>query len=57
LAKHTILRAYLNAWRVIMGIRYKGRLVLVDAFARPGISEDGEPGSPIIMFNAFLEHS
>jgi three-Cys-motif partner protein len=56
LAKHTILRAYLNAWLPIMGMHYNERLVLVDAFCGPGIYEGGEPGSPIIMLNAFLEH-
>jgi three-Cys-motif partner protein len=56
-AKHAILRAYLNAWLPIMGLRYNERLVLVDAFCGPGVYEDGEPGSPIIMLNAFLEHN
>src|SRR2546430_3385198 len=56
-AKHAILRAYLNAWLPIMGIRYNERLVLVDGFCGPGVYEDGEPGSPIVMLNAFLEHT
>src|SRR4051794_33705081 len=56
-AKHAILRAYLNAWLPIMGMHYNSRLVLVDGFSGPGIYQNGEPGSPIIMLNAFLEHS
>ena len=36
---------------------WKGRLVLVDGFAGPGIYEDGQPGSPIIMLNAYLQHA
>jgi hypothetical protein len=55
-AKHVILRAYLNAWLPIMGIHCNGRLTLVDAFCCPGIYEDGEPGSRIVMLNAYLEH-
>jgi three-Cys-motif partner protein len=55
-AKHAILRAYLNAWLPIMGLHYNSRLVLVDGFCGPGVYQDGEPGSPIIMLNAFLEH-
>lgn len=56
-AKHAILRAYLNAWLPIMGMHVNARLVLVDAFAGPGIYENGEPGSPIVMLNAFLKHT
>lgn len=56
-AKHRILRKYLDAWLPIMGIRGNGRLVLVDGFAGPGVYEGGEPGSPIIMLDAFLKHS
>lgn len=55
-AKHTILRVYLEAWLPIMGIRWNARLVMVDGFAGPGVYEGGEPGSPLIMLNAFLEH-
>lgn len=56
-AKHTILRKYLEAWLPIMGQRGNGRLVLIDGFAGPGVYAGGEPGSPIIMLNAFLNHS
>ena len=61
-AKHTILRIYLEAWLPIMGMRINGqllnrRLVLVDAFCGPGVYMKGEPGSPTIMLNAFLNHA
>ena len=55
LAKHAILRGYLQAWLPIMS-KYNRRLVYVDGFAGPGVYKDGEPGSPIIALNAFLEH-
>jgi three-Cys-motif partner protein len=55
-AKHYLLRRYLQAWLPIMA-SWKGRLVLVDGFAGPGIYEDGQPGSPIIMLNAYLQHA
>lgn len=32
------------------------RLVIVDGFAGPGVYKRGEPGSPIIALQAFLEH-
>jgi three-Cys-motif partner protein len=55
-AKHRILRGYLDAWLPIMGSTHD-RLVLVDGFAGPGEYEDGAPGSPLIMIEAFLEHA
>lgn len=33
------------------------RLVLIDGFAGPGIYVGGQPGSPIVMLQAFLEHA
>jgi three-Cys-motif partner protein len=58
-AKHQILRRYLDAWVAILG---GGRfandhLVLIDAFAGPGRYSTGELGSPLLMINAYLEHS
>lgn len=58
-AKHQILRKYLDAWVAILG---GGRfasdhLVLIDAFAGPGRYSTGELGSPLLMINAYLEHS
>lgn len=55
-AKHTLLREYLHAWIPILG-RREHKLILIDGFAGPGIYEGGEPGSPIIMLRAYLEHA
>lgn len=55
-AKHYLLRRYLQAWLPIMS-SWQSRLVMIDGFAGPGIYEDGQPGSPIIMLQAFLEHA
>jgi three-Cys-motif partner protein len=46
-AKHGILRRYLQAWIPILSTRHK-RLVYIDGFAGPGEYEGGEPGSPIL---------
>jgi three-Cys-motif partner protein len=54
-AKHYLLRRYLQAWLPIMS-SWQGRLVLIDGFAGPGVYEAGQPGSPIIMLNAYLDH-
>ena len=53
--KHRILTGYLDAWLPIMGTT-QGRVVVVDGFAGPGRYEGGEPGSPLLMLNALLEH-
>jgi three-Cys-motif partner protein len=64
-AKHRVLRAYLDAWLPVMGQqaarigRPSGdppRLLLVDGFAGPGRYSTGEPGSPLIMIEALVEH-
>jgi len=55
-AKHYLLQRYLQAWLPIMG-SWKHRLVLIDGFAGPGVYEDGQPGSPIIMLKAYLDHT
>jgi three-Cys-motif partner protein len=44
-----------EAWLPIM-TRYNQRVVLVDAFAGPGRYSGGEPGSPLIMLEAYLRH-
>jgi three-Cys-motif partner protein len=54
-AKHQLLRGYLNAWLPIMG-RSGGSMLIVDGFAGPGTYEDGEPGSPLVMLQTFLDH-
>jgi three-Cys-motif partner protein len=61
-AKHEVLRAYLDAWIPIMGhasLKFESepRLLLVDGFAGPGRYAGGEPGSPLIMINAIVNHS
>lgn len=55
LAKHAILRRYLQAWLPIMA-RYNGRIVFIDGFAGPGRYSGGEPGSPIIAIETLLQH-
>jgi three-Cys-motif partner protein len=55
LAKHTILRRYLEAWLPIM-LREYSRIVYIDGFAGPGIYAGGEPGSPIIALDVASKH-
>lgn len=55
-AKHHILRRYLQAWFPIMS-QHNGRLVYVEGFAGPGVYAGGEPGSPIIALQTYLEHA
>ncbi len=54
--KHVVLRRYLDAWIPIM-MRTNGRVFFIDAFAGPGEYEGGEPGSPVIALNSYLNHS
>jgi three-Cys-motif partner protein len=54
-AKHEILRRYLAAWLPIM-TSTNGRIIYLDGFAGPGTYERGEPGSPIIAIDTFLDH-
>ncbi|MDP3061755.1 MAG: three-Cys-motif partner protein TcmP, partial [Chloroflexota bacterium] len=59
-AKHDILRGYLEAWFPIMaGYVQKSngnRLVYVDGFAGPGEYSRGEKGSPVIALETLLTH-
>jgi three-Cys-motif partner protein len=55
-AKHDILSGYLSAWLPIMS-KYNERLAYVDGFAGPGVYTNGEPGSPIIAIQSFLDHA
>lgn len=64
LAKHQILRRYLDGWLPIMSslvatwsLNGRGRVALIDGFCGPGRYAGGEDGSPIIMLRAFLEHT
>jgi three-Cys-motif partner protein len=52
-AKHQLLVRYLDAWIGILG-SWADHVLLVDGFAGPGAYKDGEPGSPILMLDAFL---
>jgi three-Cys-motif partner protein len=56
LAKHRILRKYLDAWIPIIASQ-SGRLILIDGFAGPGRYSTGEEGSPLVMLGAYLEHA
>ena len=53
--KHRILRAYMDTSFPIM-TKYHRRVVVVNGFAGPGRYLGGEPGSPLVMLDAF-EHS
>lgn len=55
-AKHQILTEYLKAWFPVLA-RYRGRIVLLDAFAGPGSYSNGEPGSPLLAIRTLMEHS
>lgn len=57
LAKHHILRRYLEAWAPILLQRGNSHGVLyIDGFAGPGEYKGGENGSPIIAMECILEH-
>lgn len=55
-AKHGLIDHYLDVWVPVLGQRYP-RTVLIDAFASAGRYQGGRPGSPLIMLDAYLEHS
>jgi three-Cys-motif partner protein len=55
-AKHRLLRRYMNAWLPIMGRSRHRTVLLVDGFAGPGRYAGGEPGSPLVILDAFLSH-
>ena len=58
LAKHGILRTYLEAWVAILSKSpFATELLYVDGFAGPGEYRKGEPGSPIVALNSVLDHS
>jgi three-Cys-motif partner protein len=50
-AKHALLRRYLQAWAPILLSRNQA-LTYAEGFAGPGIYEDGEPGSPVVAYQA-----
>jgi three-Cys-motif partner protein len=48
---------YLQAWVAIMGgSRFVSKVGVVDGFAGPGVYADGEPGSPVLVLEALLDH-
>jgi three-Cys-motif partner protein len=56
-AKHRVLVEYLGAWIPIWAQqRWVHDLVLIDGFAGPGRYGGGEPGSPLLMMDAFEKH-
>lgn len=54
-AKHRLLVGYLHAWFPIIASRSKA-INVIDGFAGPGRYEGGEPGSPLLMIEAFTGH-
>ena len=54
-AKHTILRAYLNAWFPIL-TSWSGEVLYIDCHAGRGRHRTGHPGSPIIALQLLLGH-
>jgi len=63
LAKHQILKAYLNVWMLIMSRQSQRlgisdtRLLFVDGFAGPGFYIGGQDGSPILALKLVLSNS
>jgi three-Cys-motif partner protein len=53
-AKHQILTGYLDAWIPILAHAGFKDLVLIDGFAGPGRYKGNEPGSPLLMLDAYL---
>lgn len=56
MAKHAMLRHYLNAWFPILASQKFKRIIYLDGFAGPGVYLDGEPGSPLIALEALVTH-
>jgi three-Cys-motif partner protein len=56
LAKHEILRRYLQAWLPILSQAGHSNLLYIDGFAGPGQYQGGEEGSPLIAIRSILEH-
>lgn len=54
--KHEVLSHYLDAWLPIM-LRSNEHILYIDAFAGPGVYQDGEPGSPLIAIERFISNS
>lgn len=54
-AKHRLLVGYLHAWYPIMASSSRA-INVIDGFAGPGRYTGGEPGSPLLMIDAFVNH-
>lgn len=54
-AKHLLLKRYLDAWFPILG-RHNDRINYIDGFAGPGEYEGGEEGSPLLAIEAARSH-
>jgi three-Cys-motif partner protein len=55
-AKHSLLREYANVWLPKLGFTYP-RVAIVDAFASAGRYRGSEPGSPLILLQAYTGRS
>ncbi|MGQ0669516.1 MAG: three-Cys-motif partner protein TcmP, partial [Actinomycetota bacterium] len=57
IAKHRILRKYLQGWMPALLLGGHPRIVVIDGFCGPGEYVGGEEGSPIIALRAYLDHA
>ncbi|MDQ3422311.1 MAG: three-Cys-motif partner protein TcmP [Actinomycetota bacterium] len=56
LVKHLVYRHYLDCWMPKILQKFP-TATIVDAFAGPGVYEDGPVGSPLLIAKTFLGHS
>lgn len=56
-AKHELLVKYLHAWYPIMAHSGERSVNVIDGFAGPGRYTGGQPGSPLLMIDAFVNHT
>ncbi len=55
IAKHDILKRYLEAWFPILN-KFNERIIYVDGFCGPGRYKNGEDGSPLIALDVAASH-
>jgi three-Cys-motif partner protein len=53
--KHDLIRCYLNGWYPKLGF-WAGRVLYADTHAGRGKYETGDPGSPVVALQTFLDH-
>ncbi|MEU3994050.1 hypothetical protein DY245_22310 [Streptomyces inhibens] len=53
-AKHDLLKKYLQPWAPILLSRHD-TITYAEGFSGPGIYTEGEPGSPVIAYEAFAD--